>query len=758
MLVWSKNIQLGSGSCFSAVDFMDGNLCRPSGLDGGVGHGSTGCPIEGCPCLPTKDHSSLTREGPIPLVRHAPTYLPSLVHGTAWLQSQQWSVLQVALLGLRAAGLLFGWQLTEVGPPPSSGWTSRRGSGFAIDFHVGVRLPSIHHFQHLQYFAFVRGLADPGGECHCTSSWIHCACLGNPNERCSNPSVQQLNYPPRSCTQVSGVRLKVATFSFKSDKATNEPWMTRVLVQLHEFDSPSGSSGKVTEYRSHVIRKIPTSNPGFLLAATFLVEYVFKHISYSDSDRNSLKMKLLQLQCHFTWNLQMDNVEWDDLQERLNYIMESDIVKYKAMPYNLLAFVNCMRGNCKESFNNLREAEEILSKNHRFEIAKWSIVTYGNAAWVYYHMGELAEAQSSLDKVERICQQFADGSQYTAMIPEIYGQKGWSLLKFGWKYYEEANECLEKALEEDPDNIEWNAAHATALFRLKESFGVPQCPEDCKAVKQLHRALALNPNDSFLMLALRLQEFNQIEKFHRLLEEVLLMSPDDPYIIQYAAKVLRKQGSVDYSLQILKKALEVRPNSPLLHHQIGLCYKKKLFALKKTPFRYFAREERKKCIDLCTHHFQIAFDQKPSLIFAILDLAEVFGESEEYSKADEIYENLLRNKDCNLLNRQLILWNYGCYQLYEKCSQLNAIHHFKECLKLKVKSKKNEKCRAKLKQIAEDRMNKYSRDSVAFGILGLIHQVDGKKSEAIEFFEKALECDHVNEEFQSALRELHQAT
>ncbi|XP_067858625.1 interferon-induced protein with tetratricopeptide repeats 5-like [Heptranchias perlo] len=321
-------------------------------------------------------------------------------------------------------------------------------------------------------------------------------------------------------------------------------------------------------------------------------------------------------------------------------------------------------------------------------------------------------------------------------------------------------EKLLETLEGDPDDIEWNAAHATALFRLKETFGDPQRPEHCKAVNQLHRALALNPNDTFvkIMLALRLQEFNQTEECFRLVEEVLLKSPDDPYIIQYAAKFLRKQRSVEYSLQLLKKALKIKSSSALLHHQIGLCYKSKLIALKKTRPKYINHGERKELIELCKYHFQTAFDQKPSLIFAIFDLAEILAESGEHSKADDIYVNLLRNEDCSLYYKQLIRWNYGQYELHEKRSQLNAIHLFKECSKLKVNNKKNEECRAKLKQIAEDRMNRYSRDSVAFGILGLIHQVDGKKSEAIEFFKKALEGDPENEEYRSALRELHQVT
>ncbi|XP_072413914.1 interferon-induced protein with tetratricopeptide repeats 5-like isoform X1 [Chiloscyllium punctatum] len=484
-----------------------------------------------------------------------------------------------------------------------------------------------------------------------------------------------------------------------------------------------------------------------------------QHSSLShDTAKDSLKEKLLQLQCHFTWTLQVEDEEWDDLQERLNYTIEADIVQYKVMPYNLLTFVNCVRGKHEEAFNNLWEAEEILRKDHKSNVEKWSIVTYGNAAWVYYHVGEMAEAQAYLNKLERICQQFPDASRFTAMTPEVYGEKGWSLLRFGWKYYEEANECIEKALEADPDNIEWNTAHAISLFRIKENIEVPQCPEHCKVVKQLHRALELNPKDSFLKvtLALRLQYFKQKEESDRLLEDVLLNSPDDPYLIQYAAKALRMEGSVEQSLEMLKKALMLRPNSGLLHHQIGLCYKK-LFTLKKTPYKYNAYEERKKLIELCKYHFQTAYDQKPSLVTAILDLAELFAECKDYSKADEIYENQLRNKDCNRINRQLIHWKYGLHQLKRNRFLHTAIYHFKECLKLKVKGKVDIHCQAKLKEIAEERLNEYSRDSVAFGILGLLHQLDGKKSKAIEFFQRALECDYDNEEFQSALSELKES-
>uniref|UniRef100_UPI00398F898B interferon-induced protein with tetratricopeptide repeats 1-like n=1 Tax=Pristiophorus japonicus TaxID=55135 RepID=UPI00398F898B len=157
----------------------------------------------------------------------------------------------------------------------------------------------------------------------------------------------------------------------------------------------------------------------------------------SNTQKDLLKVSLDWLQCHFTWGPQKENIDLDDMKYRLQDSIQAG-VKYQARSYNHLAFVNCLQGNCEEAIQNLKEAEKILRENHEHEFEKRSIITYGNYAWVYYHMGQLTEAQSYLDKLEMICKQFTDGSQYTALIPEVYGEKGWSLLKCGRKYYEEA--------------------------------------------------------------------------------------------------------------------------------------------------------------------------------------------------------------------------------------------------------------------------------------------------------------------------------
>uniref|UniRef100_UPI00398EB5EE interferon-induced protein with tetratricopeptide repeats 5-like n=1 Tax=Pristiophorus japonicus TaxID=55135 RepID=UPI00398EB5EE len=498
-----------------------------------------------------------------------------------------------------------------------------------------------------------------------------------------------------------------------------------------------------------------------------LTKSLFKEIGFMESlkvgyntQKDLLKVKLDQLQCHFTWGPQKENIDLDNMKYRLQDSIQAG-VEYQARSYNHLAFVNCLQGNCEEAIQNLKEAEKILGENHEHEFERRSIITYGNYAWVYYHMGQLTEAQSHLDKLEMICKQFTDGSRYTALIPEVYGEKGWSLLSSAAQYYEEAKECFEKALEEDPDDTEWNVGYATVLFRLEGFSGTPESGDRSQSVKQLRRVLELDPDDSvaMVMLALKLQEFNQKEEALKLVEQALQKSPDLPYVTRYAAKFYRINGDVEKAVELLKKALEISPNSTFLHHQIGLCYRKKLYRLINNPGskdpRNPAFQQKADLINKCKYHFEKAFEPRPlTSIKPQLDFAGICSLNEEFFKADAIYSNLLKLENIRQENKQQICLAVGLFELHQKRSESNAVTHFLEGVKVKYDSIERRRCHENLEKIAETQLCINSRDSKALGVLGLLHQLDGKNCKAIECFEKALEFDCHNEEYLSALAEL----
>ncbi|XP_059803475.1 interferon-induced protein with tetratricopeptide repeats 5-like [Hypanus sabinus] len=474
----------------------------------------------------------------------------------------------------------------------------------------------------------------------------------------------------------------------------------------------------------------------------------------SNTLKESLLEKLRQFQCHFTWVPENDNTDFRDLKLRLQDSINLG-VKYQATSYNHLAFVNCQQGYYEEAIQNLKKAKKIWRENHKDDFERRSIITYGNFAWVHYHMEQLTEAQSYLDKLEMICKPLSDGPRYTAMIPEVYGEKGWSLLSSAAKYYEEAKECFEKALQDDSDNVEWTMGYATALLRLEVISGVPEDQERSQPVKYLRRVLELDPDDTLamVMLALKLQGFNGSEKANELIKEALRKSPDLPYVLRYAAKFYRIGGDVDNAIGLLKRALEFTPSSTFLHHQIGTYYRGKLFALRKKKDRNHS--DRAELISKCKYHFEKAFELKPSFVFAKMDFAGICLENGEVDRAEEIYNSLLSLEDLAPDDKQALALQVGLFELHHKRSESNAIVYFLDGLKIRHGSKQWKLCDSNLRKILRNQIERNPRNSKAFGVLGMVHQLAGEKAEAIECFEKALEYDPGNEEYLNALSELH---
>ncbi|XP_072883501.1 interferon-induced protein with tetratricopeptide repeats 5-like [Hemitrygon akajei] len=479
----------------------------------------------------------------------------------------------------------------------------------------------------------------------------------------------------------------------------------------------------------------------------------------SNTPRDSLKEKLSQLQCHFTWSPKKETLDLEDFMYRLEDSLQF-AVKYQGTSYNQLAFVNCLQGNHEEAIKNLKEAEKILREEYKDEFERRCIVTYGNFAWVHYHMGQLTEAQSYLDKLEIICKPLSDGPRYTAMIPEVYGEKGWSLLKSAAEYYEEAKECFAKALEQDPDNTEWIMGYATVLSRLESFSGTTNYHEQSQSVKYLRRVLELDPDHSLamVMLAIKLQKFNVRKEANELVEQALKKTPDVPYVLRYVAKFYRLEGAVDKAINLLKRILEFTPNSCFVHHQLGICYRSKLPRTARpyhTDCYNDALQHKTELIEQCIYHFEKASEyRKRTAVQPQLDLADIYVKIGDIPRADKIYSFLQKLKDIPPENMQNICLHAGLFELYHRSSEANAISLFLKGLKIEYNSSERKKCHFQLEKWADRKLCRNPHDSKALGIKGLLFQQSGNKAKAIEYFEKALETDHDNEDYLSALWEL----
>ncbi|NWI65383.1 IFIT5 protein, partial [Todus mexicanus] len=473
----------------------------------------------------------------------------------------------------------------------------------------------------------------------------------------------------------------------------------------------------------------------------------------STDSKDSLESSLHQLECHFTWSLPKEDVDLDDLEETIGHQTEF-LIKSNITNYNLLSYVCYLKNSKEEALRNLQKAEEIVRKNHPDEIARRSLVTWGNYAWIYYYMKRYKEAQTYISKVENSCKKLSSTAGSKIQLPEIYAEQGWALLKFGKKYYERAKDCFENALQNEPNNPEFNTGYAITMYRLEVYF--ERTLEDKSlCLKPLKRALELNPEDTFIMalLALKLQDFNQVDEGERYIEDAMQKTPCLPYVMRYAAKFYRRKGEVDKALEILKKALKLTPTSVFLHHQIGLCYREKLIQLKQTT-RQPPQEQADEFIQLSIFHFKTAAEQRPKFFSAHTDLARMYAEGKRYEEAEEMFQKASQISILSSDDKQEWYYRYGIFHQYSKKSYSEAIRYYLEGIKIDKDSYMSQKCKTALKKLLEQRIRKGFRNATDFGTLGLVYNLNGEKYEAIECYEQAVALSPDNEEYLNALCEL----
>ncbi|KAM9068763.1 interferon-induced protein with tetratricopeptide repeats 1B-like isoform 2-T2 [Sarcophilus harrisii] len=236
------------------------------------------------------------------------------------------------------------------------------------------------------------------------------------------------------------------------------------------------------------------------------------------SENNPMMDALLQLRCHFTWDLMREDIDLPDLENRILEEINFLDTKFNVGIHNTLAYIKHVRGQNEEALEILRKAEELIQLFHNDQAEIKSFVTWGNYAWIYYHMNRLPEAQTYLDRVEASCKKLSSLFRYKVELPELDCEEGWALLKFTWIYYERAKACFQKALESEPENPEFNTGFAITMFRLDSPANHPSI-----SLEPLRRAVTLNPEDAYIkvLLALKLQGLDEEEEGEKYLEEAL---------------------------------------------------------------------------------------------------------------------------------------------------------------------------------------------------------------------------------------------
>uniref|UniRef100_A0A3B4UP57 Uncharacterized protein n=1 Tax=Seriola dumerili TaxID=41447 RepID=A0A3B4UP57_SERDU len=181
----------------------------------------------------------------------------------------------------------------------------------------------------------------------------------------------------------------------------------------------------------------------------------------------------LTLQSHFTWDLKKEDLQLDDLCKQLQHNIELALGQ---------------RGAVANAYSFLNQEPQ--------------------------GSGSGSGSVHSLDPVSLSLQAKHPVDSSTDLRPEVYGEQGWTFLKFSKSYYPRAIDCFRKALELQPENWEMNTktvvlpvgvcradVHLSSdLQNITETY-----PEELPATKQLRQALETNPDDGVLMSMLALK-------------------------------------------------------------------------------------------------------------------------------------------------------------------------------------------------------------------------------------------------------------
>ncbi|KAK7811501.1 hypothetical protein U0070_008702 [Myodes glareolus] len=456
---------------------------------------------------------------------------------------------------------------------------------------------------------------------------------------------------------------------------------------------------------------------------------------------DQVKKNLLQLKCHFTWNLLFEDSDIPDLKMRISEQVEFLDIMSRVRMHNLLAYVKHLTGQHEEALQSLKEAEALAQRE---QLGKRSVVTWGNCAWVHYHMGSLAEAQTYLDKVENTCKEFASPFRYRMECAEMHCEEGWALLKCGGQNYRRAMACFAKALEAEPENPEYSIGYAITAYR-------EDCDDNNISLEPLRKAVRLNPADPYtkVYLALKLQDVGETEEAERHIEEALSSKSCQTYVFRYAAKYYRRKRCTDKALQLLHKALQTSPDSGYLHYQIGLCYREQMIQLKTSRNKQSRRQSNmNEMAQRAISEFQKTVELKPTFEMAYVCMAEVQAEIRQYEEAEANFQMALNMKNLPGHLEQDIHFRYGRYQLFHQNSEDKAITHYLKGLKIEETSYAQRKLLQALEKVADRRVKNKVRPVESTSLLGLVHKLKGNIPKALMYYEKALRLTgELNPEF-----------
>ncbi|KAK1897468.1 Interferon-induced protein with tetratricopeptide repeats 1 [Dissostichus eleginoides] len=379
----------------------------------------------------------------------------------------------------------------------------------------------------------------------------------------------------------------------------------------------------------------------------------------SAAQSQTLVSKLEALQCHFTWDLDISTSLLNHRRDNLEDIGTNDGNPWLGHIYNLRGFIQYKLGSNEDPQKFFNKATEAFSRIRSAAEGPWLVVNYGNLAWLHHHLGDQAESEAYLSKVDTLIKKYPSPSQ-EELHPETYAEKAYALKTVsGDKKL--VVDYFQRAIEMQPGIREWNTSHALALMYASKHSRTGL--ED-DILEKMRIAQEQDPENLYFAvhyLDQRAQRGERIEDEARELATKVLRSPVSSYSgLKPLLRVYRKYISVDEAIDLAEKALKNHPDERYLKRCVTLCYKWKIFGDKYSrPKQDMIGRPISLLEEVIALYPDSSFRKK-------IDLAKIYALSRDgLAKADQKYQELLES-DLEPADKPMLYNTYAKYLYFQK--------------------------------------------------------------------------------------------
>uniref|UniRef100_A0A672YQI6 Uncharacterized protein n=1 Tax=Sphaeramia orbicularis TaxID=375764 RepID=A0A672YQI6_9TELE len=375
-----------------------------------------------------------------------------------------------------------------------------------------------------------------------------------------------------------------------------------------------------------------------------------------------MESRLEVLECHFTWDLDPSRSNSLRLRDRLMDIGTDEGNMWLGHIYNLQGYIHHQLGLDSEALQFFTRAAETFHqiRTSGSDEGPWLVVNYGNLAWLYHHLGDQAQSESCLSKVDALQTKHPSPCQ-DQLHPEVGAEKAWSLMKFNKTRKLLAVDLFEKAIQMQPDRVEWCTSQVLALVSAHKHS---RTALDDEILDKMKMAKEQDPENLCLAvryLSQRVNKEDNVKEEARELAAKILVNPVGSYngmkaILRLYTKIL----SVDEAMDLAEDALLQHPENRYLMRCAALCYKWKIVFNRDSTINQSTID---RAVSLLKEVIRLYPD---SCLVKEIDLANVYAKSNHsLPEAEEIYKNLLQ-RVLEPADRQMLYYQYANYLHYDR--------------------------------------------------------------------------------------------